>query len=109
MASMLLALLGMIGGIWSEKFDHIAAVTNFVVTPLAFLSGTFYTIDRLPEDWQFVAHLNPFFYMIDGFRYGFIGQSDGTLGTGIVVMAAANLVLWAVALRMLATGYKLKA
>ncbi|HET8726739.1 MAG TPA: ABC transporter permease [Alphaproteobacteria bacterium] len=109
MASMLLALLGVIGGIWSEKFDHIAAVTNFVVTPLAFLSGTFYTIDRLPEDWQFVAHLNPFFYMIDGFRYGFIGQSDGTLGIGLVVMAAANLVLWAITLRMLSTGYKLKA
>lgn len=108
-AAMLLSLLGIIGGIWSEKFDHIAAVTNFVVTPLAFLSGTFYTIDRLPESWQIVAHLNPFFYMIDGFRYGFIGQSDGTLAVGLVVMAAANIALWALTLRMLATGYKLKA
>ncbi|MCB9946383.1 MAG: ABC transporter permease [Rhodospirillaceae bacterium] len=107
-ASMLLALLGVIGGIWSEKFDHIAAVTNFVVTPLAFLSGTFYTIERLPEDWRIIAHANPFFYMIDGFRYGFIGLSDGTLGTGLVVMTACNAVLWAVALRMLSTGYKLK-
>ncbi|NNG04452.1 MAG: ABC transporter permease [Inquilinus sp.] len=107
-ASMLLALLGIIGGIWSEKFDHIAAVTNFVVTPLAFLSGTFYTIDRLPADWQVVAHLNPFFYMIDGFRYGFIGQSDGTLVTGLLVMGGVNLALWALVLRMLATGYKLK-
>jgi ABC-2 type transport system permease protein len=97
-----------IGGIWSDKFDHIAAVTNFVVTPLAFLSGTFYTIDRLPVDWQFVAHFNPFFYMIDGFRYGFIGQSDGTLMMGLAVMGGVNLGLWALVLRMLSTGYKLK-
>ena len=108
LGSIMLALLGVIGGIWSEKFDHIAAVTNFVVTPLTFLSGTFYTIDRLPEGWQFAAHLNPFFYMIDGFRYGFIGQSDGTLGLGIVVLLAVNGALWAVCLRMLHTGYKLK-
>ena len=108
-ASMMLSLLGVIGGIWSEKFDHIAAVTNFVVTPFAFLSGTFYTIDRLPETWQFIAHLNPFFYMIDGFRYGFIGQSDGTLGIGVAVMTLANIGLWALLLRMLSTGYKLKA
>lgn len=108
-ASMLLALVGVIGGIWSDKFDHIAAVTNFVVTPLAFLSGTFYTIDRLPEGWQIVAHLNPFFYMIDGFRYGFIGQSDGTLIAGLAVMTAINVALWLLAHRMLATGYKLKA
>jgi ABC-2 type transport system permease protein len=108
-ASMLLSLLGVIGGIWSEKFDHIAAVTNFVVTPLAFLSGTFYTIDRLPESWQVVAHFNPFFYMIDGFRYGFIGQSDGTLDIGLAVMTGVNVALWLVVWRMLATGYKLKA
>ena len=108
-ASMLLSLLGLVAGIWSEKFDHIAAVTNFVVTPLAFLSGTFYTIDRLPENWQVVAHLNPFFYMIDGFRYGFIGQSDGTLGIGLAVMVTTNVALWVLVLRMLTTGYKLKA
>ena len=108
-ASMLLSLLGMIGGIWSEKFDHIAAVTNFVVTPLAFLSGTFYTVDRLPEAWEVIAHFNPFFYMIDGFRYGFIGFSDGTLGIGLAVMAATNVVLWWLVLRMLRSGYKLKA
>ena len=107
-ASMMLALLGSIAGIWSEKFDHIAAVTNFVVTPMTFLSGTFYTVDRLPEGWQIAAHLNPFFYMIDGFRYGFIGQSDGTLMIGMGVMLACNLALWLLLLRMLATGYKLK-
>ncbi len=107
-ASMMMALLGSIAGVWSEKFDHIAAVTNFVVTPMTFLSGTFYTVDRLPEGWQIAAHLNPFFYMIDGFRYGFIGQSDGTLMIGLAVMAVCNLALWLVLLRMLATGYKLK-
>ena len=108
-ACIMLSLLGVIGGIWSEKFDHIAAVTNFVVTPLAFLSGTFYTLDRVPEAFRFIAHLNPFFYTIDGFRYGFIGESDGTLGIGIAVMLAVNLGLGLLAWRMLATGYKLKA
>ena len=107
-ASMMLSLLGSIAGVWSEKFDHIAAVTNFVVTPMTFLSGTFYTVDRLPEGWQLAAHLNPFFYMIDGFRYGFIGQSDGTLMIGMGVMLAGNIILWLLLLRMLATGYKLK-
>jgi ABC-2 type transport system permease protein len=107
-ASLLLSLLGIMGGIWSEKFDHMAAVTNFVITPLAFLSGTFYSVERLPGVWQTVAHLNPFFYMIDGFRYGFIGHADGSLGAGIVTMVAINASLWAVCHRMFATGYKLK-
>jgi ABC-2 type transport system permease protein len=109
MASMMLAQLGMIGGIWSEKFDHIAACTNFVVTPLTFLSGTFYSVDRLPPAFWWLAHFNPFFYMIDGFRYGFIGQSDGTLAIGIAVMLGINAALAALLLRMLSSGYKLKA
>jgi len=108
-AAMLLSLLGLIGGIWADKFDHMAAVTNFIVTPLAFLSGTFYTVESIPPLFRFIAHLNPFFYFIDGFRYGFIGQTDGTLGTGILVLLGVNLALWAVLLRMLKTGYKLKA
>ena len=107
-ASLMLSLLGIIGGIWSEKFDHIAAVTNFVITPLAFLSGTFYSVERLPGVWHMIAHLNPFFYMIDGFRYGFIGHADGPLGVGVVTMIAVNAALWAVCHRMFATGYKLK-
>ena len=109
MASMMLAQLGMIGGIWSEKFDHIAAFTNFVVTPLTFLSGTFYSVDRLPPTFWWLAHFNPFFYMIDGFRYGFIGQSDGTLAIGIAVMLGINAALAALLVRMLSSGYKLKA
>jgi ABC-2 type transport system permease protein len=109
MGAMMLALLGIIGGIWSEKFDHIAAVTNFIVTPLSFLSGTFYSIERLPETGQFLAHLNPFFYMIDGFRAGFIGQSDSNVLTGVLVMTGINTFLWIVCYRMFKTGYKLKA
>jgi ABC-2 type transport system permease protein len=109
MASLFLSLLGVAGGIWSEKFDHIAAVTNFVVTPLSFLSGTFYTMERLPQAGQVVAHLNPFFYMIDGFRYGFIGQADVVPWVGVIVMAVVNLLLWLLCYWMFARGYKLKA
>jgi ABC-2 type transport system permease protein len=108
-ASLLLSLLGMLGAIWAEKFDHLAAVTNFIITPFAFLSGTFYSVERLPGFWAVLAHLNPFFYMIDGFRYGFIGHADGSLAAGIVVMALANAALWALVHRLFATGYRLKA
>lgn len=108
MASLMLSLLGIIGGIWADKFDHMAAVTNFIITPLAFLSGTFYSIERLPEIGQTLAHLNPFFYMIDGFRSGFIGHADITPSLGIIVMLGANSVLWWVCWRMFASGYKLK-
>ncbi|MFQ5773995.1 MAG: ABC transporter permease [Kiloniellaceae bacterium] len=108
-AALMLSLLGMIGGIWAEKFDHIAAVTNFVIMPLSFLSGTFYSIERLPAEWQFVAHFNPFFYMIDGFRYGFIGRADGSLGVGYALVLVVNVALWALTHRMFATGYRLKA
>ena len=109
MASLMLSLLGTIGGIWSEKFDHIAAVTNFVITPLSFLSGTFYSIQRLPEAVQIAAHLNPFFYMIDGFRYGFIGYADGSLTGGVAVMAGINVALWLLCTWLFDRGYKLKA
>jgi len=107
-ASLMLSLLGVIGGIWSDKFDHIAAVTNFIITPLSFLSGTFYSIERLPQLAQTIAHLNPFFYMIDGFRYGFIGQSDAPVLTGMVVVGLMDVVLWIICWRMFDTGYKLK-
>ena len=109
MASTMLSLIGIMGGIWSEKFDHIAAVTNFIVQPLAFLSGTFYSIGQLPVPFWWVAHFNPFFYMIDGFRFGFTGHSDGTLMAGLVVMSVANTTLLWFCYRMLATGYRLKA
>jgi len=108
MGALMLSLLGVAGGIWAEKFDHIAAVTNFIVTPASFLSGTFYSIERLPQEAQIAAHLNPFFYMIDGFRYGFIGHADGSLMAGVLVMAAINLTLWSLCAWMFRSGYKLK-
>jgi len=107
-ASMMMSLLGVIGGIWSEKFDHIAGLTNFIVTPLSFLSGTFYSIHRLPETAQAIALANPFFYMIDGFRYGFIGQADAPILNGMLAVAGVDLVLWIICWRMFDTGYKLK-
>ena len=109
MASLMLSLLGIIGGIWSEKFDHIAAITNFIITPLSFLSGTFYSIERLPEIVQIIAKFNPFFYMIDGFRYGFIDRFDSALWIGILVMAGINMILVGFAAWMFSSGYKLKA
>ncbi|HVO02302.1 MAG TPA: ABC transporter permease [Candidatus Cybelea sp.] len=108
-ASLLMALLGMLTGIWAEKFDHLAAITNFIVTPLSFLSGTFYSTTRLPEVWQTVAHLNPFFYMIDGFRYGFIGHADAPPLTGIVVMLAVDAALLVLVYNWFRRGYRLKA
>ncbi|MGE0733424.1 MAG: ABC transporter permease [Alphaproteobacteria bacterium] len=107
-ASSLLAMLGLMGGIWADKFDHLAAVGNFVITPLSFLSGTFYSIERLPGIWLDIAHVNPFFFMIDGFRAGFIGHADGSLWLGIVVMLGLNAVFAAICLWMFRSGYKLK-
>jgi len=107
-ASMMLSLIGILTAVWSDKFDQMAAVTNFVITPLAFLSGTFYSVERLPSFWYVVSHLNPFFYMIDGFRYGFIGHADGSLLAGAVVLVAVNLALGLGCYVLFATGYKLK-
>ncbi len=93
MASLMLAQLGIVAGIYAEKFDHMAAITNFVITPLAFLSGTFYSTERLPDFGRLLAHLNPFFYMIDGFRYGLIGHADGSLMLGALALVGVNLTL----------------
>ena len=107
-ASVMLSLLGLITAIWAEKYDNIASITNFIITPLSFMSGTFYSIDRLPVFWKNVAELNPFFYMIDGFRSGFIGTSDAPIMTGVIVITSLNVVLWIVCYEMLRRGYKLK-
>ncbi|HIB57477.1 MAG TPA: multidrug ABC transporter permease [Alphaproteobacteria bacterium] len=107
-ASMMLSLMGLIAGIWAEKFDSMAAVTNFMITPLAFLSGTFYSVERLPEPWFTVSQINPFFYMIDGFRYAFIGRADGSLLIGILILTISNALLWFTVRRMFVNGYKLK-
>jgi len=108
MAAALLSLLGLIGGIWSDKFEQMAAVTNFVITPAAFLSGTFYSIERLPPLLNDLAHVNPFFFMIDGFRSGFIGRADGDTLAGGLVLLVLNVALWLICLQMFRTGYKLK-
>ncbi len=108
LGTMLLGTIGIAAGIWSEKFDHIAAVTNFVVTPMTFLSGTFYSIEQLPEFWQKLALVNPFFYIIDGFRYGFVGQSDGNLFVGVCLLVACNALLVALTYVMIKSGYKIK-
>jgi ABC-2 type transport system permease protein len=107
--SVMMSLLGILGGLWADKFDHLAAVTNFIVTPLTFLSGTFYSVAQLPQSWRLVAHLNPFFYMIDGFRYGFTGTAEGSLVVGVTLMAGIDLLLLAWCHRLFVTGYKLKA
>jgi ABC-2 type transport system permease protein len=109
MASLMMSLIGVLAGVWAEKFDHMAAITNFIVTPAAFLSGTFYSAERLPPFWQGVAHANPLFYMIDGFRYGFIGHADGSLTAGILVLIGANAALVWLTHRLFATGFHLKA
>ncbi|MEX1147292.1 MAG: ABC transporter permease [Sphingomonadales bacterium] len=107
-AALMLSLLGILTGIWADKFDHTAAITNFIVVPLSFLSGTFYSIDRLPGIWRDVSQFNPFFYMIDGVRYGFIGRADGSIITGVIVIAAINAGLWVLCHQLFKSGYKLR-
>ena len=107
-AASLLSMIGLVTAIIAEKFDHQASVSNFIITPLSFLSGTFYSIERLPPFWHDFAMMNPFYYMIDGFRYGFIGHADAPLSTGVLVMLGLNIALWIVCHRMVASGYKLK-
>ena len=107
-ASLLMGFIGVLTGLWSEKFDHLAAVTNFIVMPLTFLSGTFYTVDRLPEPFRSVSHFNPFFYLIDGFRYGFIGHADGSLLIGAVYSAVLTVALGIGCWLLFRSGWRLK-
>ncbi len=106
---LLMSMMGVLAAVWAEKFDHMAAVTNFIVTPLTFLSGTFYTLDRLPPWAQFLAHYNPFFYNIDGFRYGFLGQDTSRPLLGMGILVGLNVVLFLTTYRVIKSGYKLKA
>ncbi|MGM9426813.1 ABC transporter permease [Hydrogenophaga sp. MI9] len=108
MGAALLGALGLIAGLWAEKFDQMAAFQNFVIVPMTFLSGVFYSIHSLPAFWQQVSHLNPFFYMIDGFRYGFFGVSDVSPWTSLALVGSALVVVSAVALHLLRTGYKIR-
>jgi len=108
LSAFILGSLGFITGLWAEKFDHTATVTNFIITPLSFLSGVFYSIDKLPELFQTISHINPFFYMIDGFRYGFLGKSDGSISIGIVYLIILSFVMWFIAFYLYKKGYKIK-
>ena len=104
----MLGALGLIAGLWAEKFDQMAAFQNFIIMPMTFLSGVFYSIHSLPPFWQEVSHLNPFFYMIDGFRYGFFGVSDVSPWLSLGIVAAALLAVSAVAVHLLRIGYKIR-
>ena len=106
--SLALSLLGIIGGIWSEKFDHMAGLTAFIITPLTFLSGSFYSIQKLPLILEYLAKYNPIFYFIDGFRAGFIGYSDARVFNGIIVCIFLNTILFFLVYKMFQTGYKLR-
>ncbi len=108
-ASLFMGAIGLIGGIWADKFDHMAAVQNFVVMPLTMLSGTFYPISRLTEPFHTLSHFNPFFHMIDGFRYGFTGHHEGDLMLGALYCATITLALCATCWALLRSGWKLKA
>jgi len=102
------ACMGIIAGIWATQYDNLAAVQNFIIMPLTFLSGVFYSIHSLPPFWQSVSHFNPVFYMIDGFRYAFLGQSDIAPGFGLLVVAGSFVAISALSLLMLRSGYKLR-
>ena len=104
----LMGTLGLIAGLWAEKFDQMAAFQNFIIMPMTFLSGVFYSISSLSDFWQRVSHLNPFFYMIDGFRYGFFGVSDTSPWLSLALVGGAFLAVSAVALHLLRTGYKIR-
>ena len=108
LSSFILGNIGIIAGLWAEKFDHMATVTNFVIIPLSFLSGTFYSIERLPEFLQIVSKINPFFYMIDGFRYSFIGKADGSILVGLLYLTVLSFVSWFVTYILYKKGYKIK-
>src|SRR3954469_4514761 len=108
MGALLLAFLGLLTSLWADKFDHAAAVTNFVVTPLSLLSGTFYSVKQLGPTFRAVSHANPFFYVISGFRYGFLGISDSPLLVGAAGLLALNVALWALCYALLRSGWKIK-
>ena len=108
LGSFILSSIGIIIGLWAEKFDHMASATNFIIVPLSFLSGTFYSIDRLPIFLKNISELNPFFYIIDGFRYGFLGTSDGSITFGFYYLILLSFLVWFVAYILFKKGYKIK-
>jgi len=108
LTSFIMGGAGFIAGLWAEKFDNMATVTNFIIVPLSFLSGTFYSINRLPEYLNKLSYYNPFFHMIDGFRYAFIENLDGSLNFGIIYLSILSFVIWFIAYLLYKKGYKIK-
>ena len=108
LGSFILGALGFITGLWAEKFDHTATVTNFIITPLSFLSGVFYSIERLPNFFQSISKINPFFYIIDICRFGFLGVSDGSIGIGLVYLTILSIIVWLISYYLYKIGYKIK-
>ena len=107
-ASLLMGMMGVLAGLWSEKFDHLSAVQNFVVMPMTFLSGTFYLIDSLPEPFASISRFNPFFYLIDGFRAGFIGHAEGNLWVGVIMSGVLTVLMGAACWLVFRSGWRLK-
>ena len=108
LTSFIMGAAGFIAGLWADKFDHMATVTNFIIVPLSFLSGTFYSIDRLPEFLNKLSYYNPFFHMIDGFRYAFIENLDGSLNFGIIYLSILSIIIWFISYLLYKRGYKIK-
>mgnify|MGYP006174445463 CR=1 FL=1 len=106
--SFILGGLGFVSGLWAEKFDHTATITNFIITPLSFLSGVFYSIERLPSLFQSISHFNPFFHIINIFRYGFLGTSDGSIIFGVIFLTILSFLTWFLAFYLYKRGYKIK-
>jgi len=108
LGTFILGALGFITGLWAEKFDHTATITNFIITPLSFLSGVFYSIERLPNFFQSISKINPFFYIIDICRFGFLGKSDGSIGIGLVYLTILSIIVWLISYYLYKIGYKIK-
>jgi len=108
LGSFILGAIGVIVGLWARKFDNMASATNFIIVPLSFLSGTFYSIERLPEFLQQISKINPFFYIIDGFRYGFLGAADGSVNFGLLYLFGLSLLFWLAAYILFKMGYRIK-
>ena len=108
LSSFIMGAIGFIAGLWADKFDHMATATNFIIVPLSFLSGTFYSVERLPNFLNVLSHYNPFFHMIDGFRYSFINNMDGSLKFGLIYLSIISILSWLIAFQLYKKGYKIK-
>ena len=108
LSSFIMGAAGFIAGLWADKFDHMSTVTNFIIVPLSFLSGTFYSVEKLPSYLYTLSHYNPFFHMIDGFRYSFIGNMDGSIKFGMLYLVFLSILTWVIAFLLYKKGYKIK-